>query len=61
MKLAYRGSAKYMKGLSVVEVVGEHNIGSNFTLYIFYVGEDMYCVSKKLVDNNKTWGIFNED
>lgn len=61
MKLAYRGSAKYMKGLNVVDVVGEHKSGSNFTLYIFYVGEDRYCVSKKLVDNNKTWGIFNED
>lgn len=54
--LIYSGKAKYMQGVKRVEVVGEHKIGS-FVLYLFYINGQRYTVSKKLVDNGKTWKL----
>lgn len=55
MILLYSGKAKYMKGVKRVEVAEEYTIGKSFILYVFYIEGQRYAVSKKLVDNGKTW------
>lgn len=44
-----------MKGVKRVEVAEEYTIGKSFILYVFYIEGQRYAVSKKLVDNGKTW------
>lgn len=61
MILLYSGKAKYMQGVKRVEVVEEYTIGRSFILYVFYINGQRYAVSKKLVDNGKTWRRENEN
>lgn len=55
MFLIYSGKAKYMQGVKRVEVVDTVTIGKSFILYLFYINGERFAVSKKLVDNGKTW------
>lgn len=50
-----------MKGVKRVEVAEEYTIGKSFILYVFYIEGQRYAVSKKLVDNGKTWRRENDE
>lgn len=55
--LIYSGKAKYMQGVKRVEVAEEYTIGKSFIIYLFYINGQRYAVSKKIVDNGKTWKL----
>lgn len=55
--LIYSGKAKYMQNIKRVEIAEEIVIGSSFNVYLFYINGKRYAVSKKIVDNGKTWKL----